>query len=148
MFHSVCTQTYENIEHLIIDGGSNDGSLELINKLAQKNLNIRIFSEPDTGINHSTGAYIIFLNSNDYFSRVDAVQLLVDGFIDNSIVLCMLVLKQIIGLVKILLYLLMLTKKELFHKYNNFDENYKIYADYKFILQLICNDVECVIKMI
>lgn len=36
MFKSVHSQTYPNIEHLIIDGGSKDGTIEFINKVNQK----------------------------------------------------------------------------------------------------------------
>lgn len=70
---SVIDQTYNNSEYLVIDGQSNDGSVELIQEYSSK---INYWSsEPDKGIYHAMnkgiyharGDYIIFLNSGDYF---------------------------------------------------------------------------------
>jgi len=68
---SVLDQTYPNIEHLIIDGGSTDGTLEIIRKYDHK---IAWWhSEPDKGLydamnkglNAATGDFVWFLNSGD-----------------------------------------------------------------------------------
>ncbi len=71
--NSVKNQSYENIEHVIIDGGSTDKTLDIISN----NLNARIslISEPDKGcydafnkgINRSNGDIIGFLHSDDVF---------------------------------------------------------------------------------
>ena len=45
---SVSGQIYPNIEHIIIDGGSTDGTLEVIKRYTEKRVNI--VSEPDNGI--------------------------------------------------------------------------------------------------
>ncbi|MBD0389275.1 MAG: glycosyltransferase, partial [Nostoc sp. C3-bin3] len=72
---SVLSQNYPNIEYIIIDGGSTDGSLEIIKKYESQ---VHFWcSEPDGGqydaINkgfaHSTGEIMAWLNSDDmYFS--------------------------------------------------------------------------------
>ncbi len=70
---SVVGQTYGDIEYIIIDGGSTDGSLDIINRYASQ-ISYWI-SEPDKGIYdamnkgiaHSHGDYILFLNSGDLF---------------------------------------------------------------------------------
>ena len=46
---STAAQTYPHIEHLVIDGGSTDGTLELLRSL-QKQKKISCFSEKDRGI--------------------------------------------------------------------------------------------------
>ncbi len=69
---SVFAQTFSNYEYIIIDGGSTDGSKELIEKNAGR-LTYRV-SEPDNGIYNamnkgivkSNGEYLLFLNSGDY----------------------------------------------------------------------------------
>lgn len=75
---SVLGQTYRDIEYIIIDGGSTDGTIDVIRKYADK---IAYWtSEPDKGIYDAmnkgirvaTGEWINFMNSGDYFSS-DAV---------------------------------------------------------------------------
>jgi putative colanic acid biosynthesis glycosyltransferase len=50
MFNSVTAQTYPNIEHVIIDGASTDGTIDFIQQTILGQNNIRFFSEPDSGI--------------------------------------------------------------------------------------------------
>lgn len=71
---SVINQTFTDYEFIVIDGGSNDSSVEIIKKNANK-INHWV-SEPDSGrynamnkgIKASTGEYLLFLNSGDYFT--------------------------------------------------------------------------------
>lgn len=68
---SVISQTNIEIEYIIVDGGSKDGTLELIGKYKDK-ISLLI-SEPDRGvydamnkgIKYSTGDFVYFLNSGD-----------------------------------------------------------------------------------
>ena len=77
---SVHNQCYGNFEHIIIDGASDDGTIDLLNEYAQKGW-IKYYSEPDNGIYNAmnkgiekaNGKYIVFLNSDDYFSSVTAI---------------------------------------------------------------------------
>jgi glycosyltransferase involved in cell wall biosynthesis len=70
---SVLNQTYKNIEYIIVDGGSTDGTLGVIEKY--KNAIDHIISEKDEGIadamnkgvSLASGDYIIFLHADDYF---------------------------------------------------------------------------------
>lgn len=71
---SVLNQTYKNIEYIIIDGGSKDGTTEILNNYKQKNT-LKYISEPDNGIYEAmnkgiklaTGKWIYFLGSDDVF---------------------------------------------------------------------------------
>jgi glycosyltransferase involved in cell wall biosynthesis len=70
---SVISQTYKNIQYVIVDGGSTDGSVEIIKKYEQ-HLHYWV-SEPDHGIydgfnkalSHATGTLISILNSDDWY---------------------------------------------------------------------------------
>ena len=72
--NSLCSQTYENLEILLVDDGSTDGTSELCDKLGEKDTRIRVFhkenggssSARNLGIAHSRGAYIGFVDSDDY----------------------------------------------------------------------------------
>lgn len=90
---SVAAQTYHDIEHLIIDGGSTDGSVEAIKEYVAANPNndpffkhtIKWVSERDNGIYNAmnkgirkaTGAYIQILNSGDILVAPDVVERMV-----------------------------------------------------------------------
>jgi glycosyltransferase involved in cell wall biosynthesis len=70
---SVLNQNYKNFEHIIIDGGSNDGTIEIL----QKYSHLKWVSEKDNGqsdaINKgfrmATGDIIAWLNSDDYYEQ-------------------------------------------------------------------------------
>lgn len=70
---SVLNQNFKNFEYIIIDGGSTDGTKEVIGKY-EKELKVFI-SEPDNGIydamnkgvNYVSGAFLCFMNSGDIF---------------------------------------------------------------------------------
>jgi glycosyltransferase involved in cell wall biosynthesis len=71
---SVASQDWPHVEHIVIDGASKDGSLEIIQRNAQKIAHI--VSEPDKGIYDAmnkglrlaTGDVICFLNADDQYA--------------------------------------------------------------------------------
>lgn len=70
---SVLSQTYSNIEYIIVDGGSTDGTLDLLNTYQDGITNL--ISEPDNGIydalnkgiKAATGEWLICMNAGDVF---------------------------------------------------------------------------------
>ena len=85
---SVLTQTYEDVEHLIIDGASTDGTLGMAEAYKAKSDDsanghkVIIRSEPDDGIYHAmnkgltqaSGDYIVFMNAGDSFPQADTLE--------------------------------------------------------------------------
>jgi glycosyltransferase involved in cell wall biosynthesis len=77
---SVLNQSYADIEYIVIDGASTDGTLEVINKY--QNRIAKLITEKDKGIydamnkglNIATGDYVIFINSGDEFFAGDTVE--------------------------------------------------------------------------
>lgn len=71
---SVINQSYDNVEYIIVDGGSTDGTLDVIKKY--ENAICKWVSESDKGIYDamnkgilmSNGEWIVFLNSGDFFA--------------------------------------------------------------------------------
>ncbi len=76
---SVLNQTYPNIEYIVIDGASTDGTIEIIKRY--ENRITKIISEKDNGIYDAmnkglaaaTGDYVLFMNSGDEFYATDTV---------------------------------------------------------------------------
>lgn len=80
---SVITQTYRNVEYIIVDGGSKDHTLDIINRY-REHIHTLV-SEPDKGlydamnkgIRLATGDYLCFLNAGDELHEDDTLQLMV-----------------------------------------------------------------------
>lgn len=76
---SVINQTYDNVEYIIIDGGSTDGTLEIIKKyedyidywVSEKDSGI--YDAMNKGVGLSAGKWVNFMNSGDYFYTPNAV---------------------------------------------------------------------------
>ena len=84
---SIRQQTYPHIEHIVIDGASTDGTVELL-----QSMGLTFFSEKDTGIYDAmnkgilkaTGQYIAFMNSDDYYASPTAVASMVQKMVETN----------------------------------------------------------------
>ena len=82
---SVSTQRYENVEHIIVDGGSTDGTVEL-----GRSRGLLVVSEPDRGQSDAlnkgfalaTGDYLGWLNADDWLVP-EALERIVETFASN-----------------------------------------------------------------
>ena len=86
---SVLEQTYSNIEYIVVDGGSTDGSLDVVRKFEQQfSGRMKWISEKDhgiydamnKGIRMATGDVVGILNSDDYFTSKDVLERMVHTF--------------------------------------------------------------------
>jgi len=91
---SVVGQTHKNREHIIIDGGSRDGTLEVINKYRDKIT--KVVSEPDRGIYDAmnkgirlaTGNIVGILNSDDIYADEFVVENVLKAMSDGKVDTC------------------------------------------------------------
>lgn len=83
---SVISQTYSNVEYIIVDGGSSDRTIDTVRSYANKIS--QFVSEPDEGIYDAmnkgiklaTGDIIGILNSDDFFSDNEVISSIVEAF--------------------------------------------------------------------
>tara|TARA_B110000879_G_scaffold208520_1_gene294269 strand:+ start:876 stop:1622 length:747 start_codon:yes stop_codon:yes gene_type:complete len=164
--NSIFNQDYKDIECIIIDGDSKDQTKSIIKTYQRKNLNITLVSEADNGIYDAlnkgiklaTGDLIGFVHSDDnlasphiiselvlaikekqafgvygdlqYVSQLDTSKLIRDW---KSCVFSKSLLKKGWMPPHPTLFL----KKEVYQKHGNFNQNYKISADYDFMLRVL-----------
>ena len=80
---SIFQQTYKNIEHIIIDGGSTDQTLNILKKIKYKKKklfvykNTSIYEAINLGIKKSNGDYILILNSDDILENKNTIKKIV-----------------------------------------------------------------------
>lgn len=153
---SVVTQTYTDYEYIIIDGGSNDGSIDIIRQYADK-ISYWV-SEPDKGIYNAMnkgivqarGEYLNFMNSGDVFYNNETLASVVDtldadivsgktyyeggvhGFFKDKITMLDLYRKTLPHQASFI-------KRNLFDK-RKYDETLKIASDWKFFVEAIVFD--------
>lgn len=88
---SVQAQVYPHVEHLIIDGGSTDKTIENVRKYSRAGM--RVISEPDEriydalnkGIANSTGDVIGVMHSDDFFADTSILDKVAQEFADPAV---------------------------------------------------------------
>jgi glycosyltransferase len=163
--NSVLNQSYKNIEYILMDGGSQDSSLEIIEKASKLNTNIIFKSEPDKGIYdalnkgiaRATGTIIGFVHSDDFLADNDVIANIVEKFNtenadgvygdlhyvsyenSNKIIRNWVSKPYNKKLLKngwMPAHPTLFLKKEIYDTYGLFNMSYKIAADYDFILRV------------
>ncbi len=89
---SICAQTYENLEILLIDDGSTDGTDKLCDKLATEDRRIGVYhkknggasSARNMGIGLAAGTYLGFVDSDDYIEP-DMYELMMNALQDRRV---------------------------------------------------------------
>lgn len=157
---SVDRQNYPCLEHIIIDGDSQDGTQELFQS-AQK-INRFIFSEADTGIYNAmnkglqkaTGKYILYLNSDDFLCRDDGIMQCVEALEKEKADFCFAPCRLVDALTGSVLgiwepavqlffvrmpfsHQTLMVRKSVMERLGGFDESFRLSGDYDFIIRLI-----------
>lgn len=89
---SVAEQTYRNKEIVIVDGGSDDATFETLKHTYKHISNIVFYRKADNsvwegmsnGVDFATGDLIAVMNSDDYYMRLDALELLVSELVTRK----------------------------------------------------------------
>lgn len=89
--NSVNAQTFENYEHIFVDGFSSDGTIEIIKELTKNKKNIKIIqSNPigtanamNIGIDNANGEYLLFLNADDFLYSKNSLKNVANFIINN-----------------------------------------------------------------
>lgn len=91
---SVLSQSYSDIEHIIVDGGSSDNTMDIVHELESRyNGRLRYISEKDKGlydamnkgIAMATGDVVGILNSDDFYTADDVLSKVASAFEDGDL---------------------------------------------------------------
>lgn len=164
---SVVNQSFDDFEYIIIDGASTDETLKIIEKY--KNKITKVVSEKDKGIYdamnkgiaNASGEYIIFLNADDVFLHENVLKLAAEKMTDKKDLYFgdLVFLEKSTGKINnrrqnnvnyiylcggMLFHPTIFAAKTLFEKVGNFDTQYRIVADYDWIIRaLVKNKASC-----
>lgn len=156
---SFVSQSFIDIEFIVIDGGSTDGSLELIKKY-EKQLSYwcsekdsGIYNAQNKGLKVAKGEYCLFLNSGDYLVHERIIENVFARNYAEDIIYGDMMVDWGAGKItlekmhkNITLYEMYIDtvwhpvsfiRRALFEKYGNYDEHFKIVADYEFFFRAI-----------
>lgn len=166
-FDSVLNQTYKDIEYIVVDGLSKDNTVDIIKEYADKfEGKMRYISEKDRGLYDAmnkgvamaTGDVIGILNSDDFYSSDDILELVADNFKNNEIdaiygdihfvngddlTKCVRYYSSAMFLRRLMRFGFMpahpsfYCKREVYEKYGAFDTKYKIAADFDSLFRYI-----------
>lgn len=154
---SVINQTYDNVEYIIIDGGSTDGTLDIIKKYkdridcAVSESDKGIYDAMNKGIKVSHGQWINFLNAGDYYFDNNILsnlpfhtsEKIIFGNIryeSNKIFESTFNWKMYLK--NTLHHQAAFYSIDLFNKLGFFDINFKILADYDFNLKVLALNIK------
>lgn len=137
--NSVLNQTYLDFEVLCIDDGSKDGSAKIVESLTKKDNRIKLFTQPNQGagkarnhgIQKARGKYLAFLDADDYYLDVNALEKMVTLCEEKKVPVCGSLLKRLENGKEIEEPLFQHLKEELYEK--KVYQNIEFQLDYNYI---------------
>lgn len=89
---SILSQTYQNIELILVNDGSNDGSLQLCRQIAKKDPRAKVLDKPNggaasarnLGLDHATGDFIGFCDADDYLDS-NMLEIMLKTLLENNL---------------------------------------------------------------
>lgn len=155
---SVLRQNFSDYEYIVVDGVSDDGSLQVIEefdkgitkKLIEKDSGV--YDAMNKGLALATGEYTVFLNSGDEFRREETLLQIHSGTDDKDFVYCDVEVFNLnesrnsyhpdelstrFLLTGMICHQAIFAKKSLFDKTGPFRQNYKVYGDYEWMLRAL-----------
>ena len=156
---SVNNQTWNAFEHIVVDGNSTDDSLEVIKSFNYNNL--KYISEPDLGIYNAmnkgiekaTGKYLLFLNSGDLLENENTLENVHHYFESDCSILAgniifeedaksrlrehpeVITFSYLVG--NAISHPSTFINRDLFSKYGNYDESFKVVSDWAFFVKVL-----------
>jgi glycosyltransferase involved in cell wall biosynthesis len=161
---SIINQNFKNIEYIVVDGGSTDNTIKIINKYSK--FVSKLISEKDRGIyeainkgiKSASGDVISILHSDDFYFDNSILNKVVDFFSKNLNLKCLIgttimkskfndnivrkyspinfkIWKMYLGISPP--HPSMFLKKDIYKKFGLYNENYKIAGDFEFYLRIL-----------
>lgn len=163
--NSIIEQTFADFEWVVVDGASTDGTLDILKKYS--GAIATLISEPDRGIYHAMnkgiavarGKYLLFLNGGDYLASQTALEnffseerhgdvlygdeLLLDakvGVLSSNPTPDASVINAIFFVYGMINHQCSFIKSELFHRYGEYDENFRVLSDREKFIVFVKNN--------
>lgn len=159
---SVLNQKWHNLEYIIVDGGSEDATLEIIQQYAKKDKRIRWFSGKDSGIYNAMnkgiclaeGEFVYFLNAGDVLHSDNVLEKVSEIAVGIDILIGDIALKSDTGIVEhsyavgkelrenleqgqCVCHQVIFASKRCME--GGFDEQFQICADYDWLCRQVCS---------
>ena len=161
---SVIKQNYDQIEYIVIDGGSKDKTIELINKYRHSITKLvsekdgGVYSAINKGLKLATGDIISILHSDDFFADENVLSKIATQFNNDVSLECFIgttlmkrrnnnkILRKYspINFKKWMMYLgispphpSMFLRRSVYEKYGFYKEDYEIASDFEFYLRIL-----------
>lgn len=154
---SIQSQDYDDVEHVVVDGGSTDGTLDIVKRYGVKYISEQdagVYDAFNKGISLSSGNILHILNADDFYHSTNRISMVVRRMAEENLDLCHGYVEQTddatnkkkrIGkdVDRNELFWKMrvahpstFVKRDVYREYGNFSIGFKVAADQEFLLRI------------